>query len=262
VKNFDFPTLSEEIRAKRKVQTRLHALPAGTRFERVRLRFHNLRQVELGALLWALTFGDATALNGELGSKRHRLGMGKPYGLGQLSLRVTGASLRSNDAAQTVSLAGALDEFVTHMSEVYPSGRAGGPWHDSVQVKALLRAADPNAQGGERLDYMDLGDRNDPNSFVGARINGWFMPAYADGNELPRIGDAGGPSLDDGGSSGGGSQAAPPRVGARVRRDDGTLGRIVEPAPKDRKIPLWRIHWDGAPKASGGWKETIFTVVE
>jgi len=61
--------------------TRLVPLAPGVRF-RFRLRFENLRPEELGALLWALS------LPGEEGKVyRHKLGMGKPLGMGSVALR-------------------------------------------------------------------------------------------------------------------------------------------------------------------------------
>lgn len=44
------------------------------------IRFHNLRPVELGALLWGVTWGDLTGT----GPYRHMLGRGKSFGFGQM----------------------------------------------------------------------------------------------------------------------------------------------------------------------------------
>jgi CRISPR-associated protein (TIGR03986 family) len=60
--------------------TRIMPLQPGVRFT-FRVRFENLRSEELGALLWAL------ALPGETGKVyRHKLGMGKPLGLGAVAI--------------------------------------------------------------------------------------------------------------------------------------------------------------------------------
>lgn len=69
-------------RAQAKQLTALVPLPAGTSFK-TKLRFHNLRPVELGALIWAIRFGQAN------GPHRHANGMGKPFGLGQVRLEIT-----------------------------------------------------------------------------------------------------------------------------------------------------------------------------
>ncbi|NPA77112.1 MAG: TIGR03986 family CRISPR-associated RAMP protein [Candidatus Diapherotrites archaeon] len=61
--------------------TRVVPLAPGVRF-RFTVHFENLRPEELGALLWAL------ALPGEEGKiYRHKLGMGKPLGMGSVAIR-------------------------------------------------------------------------------------------------------------------------------------------------------------------------------
>lgn len=64
-----------------KQYTRIKAVKAGVTF-RLRVHFENLRDFELGALLWVLT------LPGDPGkSYRHKLGMGKPLGMGSVHIR-------------------------------------------------------------------------------------------------------------------------------------------------------------------------------
>lgn len=63
-----------------KILSCLRPLPAGTRFEGT-LRFENLAEDELGLLLLCL----------DLGKDRYQmLGMGKPYGFGRMSVRLSG----------------------------------------------------------------------------------------------------------------------------------------------------------------------------
>lgn len=271
VKDFVFPPLSDDVRRNRKVQTRLRALPAGTQFGPLKLRFHNLRPQELGALLWALTFGESGALQGQNSGKRHRLGMGKPYGLGQLSIRITSADVRPNDPEKARSedhrqaLADALGSFVGHMRSVYPSGPAAGTWDESVQVRSLLKAADPQGQRGERLDYMELGERRNEDSFVGARFNGWVLPRYAEGGEAPREEEASTAPRRAGGERGGPAPrratpvpATPPRVGARVRLNAGGIeGSIVEEHANE---PRWGVLLDGGKKPVR-YRATVLTVI-
>lgn len=67
-----------------KLHTRARPLKPGVRF-RCRIQFRNLRSYELGALLWALTLpvqeGKPTCC--------HRIGMGKPYGMGAIHIEPT-----------------------------------------------------------------------------------------------------------------------------------------------------------------------------
>ncbi|MCB0256079.1 MAG: TIGR03986 family CRISPR-associated RAMP protein [Anaerolineae bacterium] len=63
--------------------TQMRPLAAGVRFHTC-IRFENLSNEELGALLWALT------LPGRPGQEyRHSIGMGKPYGMGAVKLEPT-----------------------------------------------------------------------------------------------------------------------------------------------------------------------------
>ncbi len=62
------------------IQVKLCPLKEGARFKCF-LDVHNLRPAELGALVWALTWGGDAKL-------RHGLGMGKPFGLGQISIKI------------------------------------------------------------------------------------------------------------------------------------------------------------------------------
>lgn len=71
--------------------TLMRPVARGVRF-RWQIHFENLSDVELGALLWALT------LPGEQGKTyRHSIGMGKPFGMGAIKIE---ASLILNDRRQ------------------------------------------------------------------------------------------------------------------------------------------------------------------
>lgn len=123
------------------VQVTLETVAAKSRFA-FKLRFHNLRRVELGALLWALDFGGQPRL-------RHGLGMGKPFGLGQISLQLDGCELLPNNPDDTVGtaatdLASSLlwlkayrQEFTEFMQQALTD--AGQPsWLQSGPMQALL----------------------------------------------------------------------------------------------------------------------------
>jgi len=71
---------TEKERSLEKQLTRIRPLKPGVRF-RFRIHFDNLHPAELGALLWALT------LPGEAGKTyAHKIGMGKPLGMGAVKL--------------------------------------------------------------------------------------------------------------------------------------------------------------------------------
>ncbi len=183
---FDPGEVPEGLRDNRQVQTDLVTLPPGAVF-RSRLAFHNLRPVELGALLWALSFGDPAALpaiGDEPGqvTKRHRLGMGKPLGLGEVAIRVTelqAEPVGCPDGVSSVKPSNAADlarAFQEHMEEAYGPG-----WCRSKQVQALLNAATPGSTSN--LEYMVL-DAGNGNEFEDAKKAGQYLPDYApDGSD-------------------------------------------------------------------------------
>jgi CRISPR-associated protein (TIGR03986 family) len=119
----------------------LHPLPTGTRFSG-RILFHNLRPEELGALVWALSWGGNPQL-------RHSLGMGKPFGFGQVRFEIDWSSTRTalNAAFDRPALplepATAGAAFATHMQSVYGTSGLTGTWQGSPQMRALLGMADP-----------------------------------------------------------------------------------------------------------------------
>ena len=160
-----------------RVQTKLVTLPPGTVF-RSRLTFHNLRPVELGALLWALSFGDEAAFGDSSDNitKRHRLGMGKPLGLGEIAIRVTGMMIERDTSAcdtdATKIAHGYVRDFEAHMSSAY-----GSKWSGSKQVCALLQAAAPRQDCD--FEYMTLRQYGD------AKTRAEYLPDYAaDSHEI------------------------------------------------------------------------------
>lgn len=89
----DLPKLNAANQDARQVQIELQTLSGKNgqrpRFES-RLHFHNLRPVELGAVLWALRFGARGA-----SVHRHAIGMAKPHGFGQIAITLGGDGLQT-----------------------------------------------------------------------------------------------------------------------------------------------------------------------
>lgn len=240
----------------KKVQTRVRSLPAGTVFGGVgspRVRFHNLLPIELGALLWALTIGDEAALAGNEGKRHLRLGMGKPYGFGQISIRVKKLSIPTANPNPTA--AGAVEDFVKHMSEAYQSsGDVSGGWATSLQVLALKQAALPSSG---QFDYMKLGSGKEPppQSYVGERRASHFLPTYVvEGNEVPRLEPPAGS-----GQPVATGNALEPRVGARIQMTVGLplTGEITREYPNE---PKWEVRLDGQTKLMR-YKASLFAVI-
>ncbi len=129
------------------VQVRLFPLESGTRFKG-RIVFHNLKPEELGALLWAMTWGGDDAL-------RHGLGMGKSFGFGQVGLEIDESHTRlipNHPELEKSSITELIDRFVGWMSEQLEDDEE---WENTPQIRNLLAMADPAS--AEELPYgMDL----------------------------------------------------------------------------------------------------------
>ncbi|WP_019627857.1 TIGR03986 family CRISPR-associated RAMP protein [Thioalkalivibrio sp. AKL10] len=163
-----------EIRKNKNIQVRLHPLPPGTAFHG-RLQLHNLRPVELGALLWVLTWGGETGL-------RHSVGMGKPFGFGQIHFRIESdhSHLRPNDPSashatlDSDAIRDLIGAFEQHMEAAAPG------WAHSARLQTLRAMANPAAatdyarRTGAKLQYMEL------MRFQQGKKNGQALPSYVE----------------------------------------------------------------------------------
>lgn len=135
------------------------------------IKLHNLCPEELGALLWALTLGQGDQDRGY----RHMLGRGKPFGYGQIRLKIEGMTLRQNQGTDDASriAASALSAF-----RAWIEGAIGQPLEQCEPVKRLLNMS--HAPTGEALQQQQAltypstkDDQTDSeatlNSYVGIR---------------------------------------------------------------------------------------------
>ncbi len=130
------------------VRSRITAIVERVKFNG-KMRFHNLRRFELGALLWVMEWGG----NEEL---CHTIGMGKPFGYGKIRLRIKEeeVSIYPNDTRRECpDLVACKDEFISKMCEIVGPG-----WVDSEQIIQLMMMADENQAPGDSglLAHMDL----------------------------------------------------------------------------------------------------------
>jgi hypothetical protein len=129
------------------VLSHIRFLEAGCTFEE-RVRFHNLHPVELGAFLWALTFGHAD------GSRWHSLGRCRGFGYGGLSPQVEFARApHLVNATTPATIEGFIGEFTAYMTR-----ELGEPFEQSEPVRQLLHMtdADEGDQHRQTLAYADL----------------------------------------------------------------------------------------------------------
>ncbi|EJW09405.1 hypothetical protein A33M_1378 [Rhodovulum sp. PH10] len=122
------------------------------------IRFHNLRPAELGALLWALTWGAADGLDGHTVPHRHLVGRGKAQGYGRCAAQVLDLVVEPNDASAPKSATTYVESFREHVKKAYfekePGATAAG-FEDLPMVRQLLAIADPRVAAGleDRLVY-------------------------------------------------------------------------------------------------------------
>lgn len=159
LKDLDIPDLDPLVEKNKKVQIQLEALPKDCLFKG-KIRFHNLRFIELGALLWSLNAGDQ--------EYHHSLGLGKPYGFGEikLSYEINPTLLRANQERFNQVPADKLIEmakiaFRDYMNHAFAksTGKEQANWEQSPQVKALRKTMTYDEFGNsDVLSYMKLAE--------------------------------------------------------------------------------------------------------
>jgi CRISPR-associated protein (TIGR03986 family) len=142
-----------------KVETVFSPLGPGTVF-RGRVRVHNVRPAELGAILWALDFGgDPHA--------RHQLGLARPLGYGRV--RLTHTSWQVEDMQdRPVDPASCIEAFRRAM-ESQISG-----WASSPQLRELVALARPIPREDGR--HMQINHPQWRNEFQAAKLAGLALP--------------------------------------------------------------------------------------
>ncbi|WP_370554987.1 TIGR03986 family CRISPR-associated RAMP protein [Edwardsiella tarda] len=175
--------LPADLQNKTSVQSTLELMQPGSRFTG-RIVFHNLKPVELGALLWTIT---PTINEQDIAHFCHSLGHGKSLGAGAVQLTARLARTRGLENNHTAESLRSL--FVEHMNQVYPSATK---WQDSPQVRHLLAFGDKQDNEGKNLTYMPLnsGKFSDEMSYTSSqkgRIKS-LLPVWQQGGEtLNRI---------------------------------------------------------------------------
>lgn len=135
-----------------RVQTRFLPLDRGTTFQGT-LHLHNVRPVELGALLWAMRLGGEPEVF-------HTLGMARSLGFGRSRITVEPpARLERNDGT-TISLEECEQAFQEHMEAWAAAQKIPGGWRGSQQIFQLLASARPFEKAADgrsmMLDHPDF----------------------------------------------------------------------------------------------------------
>ncbi|MCC5938408.1 MAG: TIGR03986 family CRISPR-associated RAMP protein [Lunatimonas sp.] len=130
-----YPVQSKEVKTSagdnQKVVTHFKPLDKGTNFK-MKLRFHNLKSVEVGAVLSALTF------HGYSDTFFHSLGAAKPFGYGKVKVNVNDPKYLNKPKEDYMM------DFENLMMSKDPN------WLSSPQIKELFAMA----KGGVNEDYL------------------------------------------------------------------------------------------------------------
>lgn len=150
---------SGESSDKEKVKIHFKPLESSTVFKG-KLRFHNLKKCEIGAILSAITF------HGQIDKYMHNIGMAKPLGYGKIDIQLTPKNLKFSQNEY-------LKEYENEMSKTIQN------WKNSPQLKELFSMASISAKSNQDLAYQllenpkpkyDLEKRNpEKNDFTGAK---------------------------------------------------------------------------------------------
>ncbi|MCT7529420.1 TIGR03986 family CRISPR-associated RAMP protein [Aliarcobacter cryaerophilus] len=156
---------------KEAVKTHFKPLESGTVFKG-KLRFHNLKKCEIGALLSAITF------HGQSDKCIHNIGMAKPLGYGKIDIKLTPKNLKYSQNEY-------LQEFEDEVSKVISN------WKNSSQLKELFAMANINTKSNKDLQYQLLENPNpkyakDKNDFTGAKKAREFLLPHS-GTIIPEI---------------------------------------------------------------------------
>jgi len=166
-----------------RVKSRFVPLATGARFTG-RIRIHNLRPVELGALLWALDFGGRP-------DHEHMLGMARSFGFGRVGLGVIRHSLVTNAARGSNLDDAALDAaraaFVDWATKQADAQDVDGGWAGSAQIVELLACARPLPEGSRDGVHLSLKHPVDGNQFTLAKKGGLALPPAAPWKRPPKV---------------------------------------------------------------------------
>ncbi len=171
--------LPEGLERKVNVQSKLELLAPGACFSG-KIVFHNLKPVELGALLWALNPGE---------NFYHGLGHGKSLGAGAVQLQAKLEQLHCNADSNPQGPA-LIQSFIEHMNSQYPAqDEQGQSWQNSPQVQHLLAFGDLEANKGKKLNYMPLQKKTGEVTYSNSKVAGSrkALPGWmVNGQPLPR----------------------------------------------------------------------------
>lgn len=137
--------------------TSFQPLPAHSVF-RGKVHFHNIKKCELGALYWALTFGNRNDCF-------HSIGMAKPYGYGASSIRIVNSNILENiNLNETTNNNQLLNDCLKSFIELMTN--FDKDWEYTSQIQNLLELS-RFRNNEQNLKYLKFDENNrDNNEFI------------------------------------------------------------------------------------------------
>jgi CRISPR-associated protein (TIGR03986 family) len=162
--NANIESIAESMENK-KLLSKMRPLPEGTIFEG-KVSFHNLKPVELGALLSALT------LNDEEGCF-HTLGGGKPFGFGKSKVHIESLNIVNYDELKFENAD--YKNYIFQFNE-YVENKIGKSLKETVQYKELVSMAKEysDVDMDKFLNYMKL------ENFANIKKNKCYLKHYSE----------------------------------------------------------------------------------
>lgn len=144
------------------LDTEFYPLPKESVFNQT-IRFHNLRPIEIGALLSAITFHNNSD------QLFHSLGMGKPLGYGKMKIILENINLNDNP------------EKYMSLFEAYMTNNLEEKWHLTEQIRELLTMAEDESIKKDNLllNYMTMSNKPEENEFLKAKKFGEYLKTYS-----------------------------------------------------------------------------------
>lgn len=146
------------------LDTKLIPLKKGAQFES-KITFHNLKPIELAALISALTFHKTEGCF-------HQLGQGKPFGLGKTKIELKELNVDSSFD---------LELWLAKYEDVL-SNQLKCDWHthDAIAQLFTLAKIPVNASENSAFDYMRMSVKREQNEFATAKQFNEYLRSYSE----------------------------------------------------------------------------------
>jgi len=143
------------------LDTSILPIDRGALFE-CKIRFHNLKAAELGALLSALTFHNSSDCY-------HQIGQGKPFGFGKVKIE---AKLMNDLSEQETFF---MSKFEETISEYFPN------WIQDQSLQELITLSHEQVDADDVLyQYMNMSNNRPDNEFLTAKSLNLFLQKYSE----------------------------------------------------------------------------------